>query len=121
MARRYPDSILLGKVIDAYGDVALPDNTVNHTGSATLRIVGTGAQQMSGNATSTGGLMVLDIDKPSGTLTLSGTIRTVKNWTYHQGTIDASTNNSTVVFGASLTLSGSQALYNVRFDGYKTA
>src|SRR3970282_1351378 len=46
----------------------------------------------------------LNINKPSGTLTLAGTIRTAKAWTYTAGTVDPGT--STVVFAGG-TITGS--------------
>ncbi len=109
-----------GGFIRSRGNISLPDSTMNHTGTTNLIIDGTSDQLLSGNATnSTGGLIPLNINKASGTLTLSGTIRTAKTWSYSGGTIDPGT--STVVFGATLTIAGSHTLNNVRFDGYKTA
>ena len=55
------------------------------------------------------------IDKPSGTLSLVGTIRTTHNWTYTAGTLDPGT--STVVFAGTLAIGGSHALTDVVFNG----
>ena len=52
------------------------------------------------------------IDKPSGTLSLAGTIRSGNGWTYTAGTVDPGT--STVVFAGG-TVSGSHALNAVDF------
>ena len=83
-------------------------------GAATLLIDGTGAQTFTGAATTAAGtLPALVINKPSGTLTLAGTIRTTNSWTYTAGTLDPGT--STVVFAAALTISGSHTLNDVVF------
>ena len=47
------------------------------------------------------------INKPAGTLTLAGTIRTASNWTYTAGGLNAGT--STLVFAGG-TISGSHSL-----------
>src|SRR5439155_10886565 len=52
-------------------------------------------------------LPLVVINKPSGTLTLAGTIRTANNWTYTAGTLDPGT--STVVFAGG-TITGSHSL-----------
>ena len=86
------------------------------SGSATILINGTGNQTFTGGGSSAS-LINVNINKPSGTLTLSGTIRTTSNWTYTAGTIDPGT--STVLFDpcsvCSLTITGSHTLYNVTF------
>ena len=63
----------------------------------------------------TGQLPAVVIDKPGGTLSLAGTIRTLHDWTYLAGALDAG--GSTVVFGGALTISGSHALGGVEFRG----
>ena len=66
-------------------------------GTGTLLINGAGAQALTGaSTTASGNLPLLVINKPSGTLTLAGTIRTSNNWTYSAGTVDPAA--STVVF-----------------------
>jgi hypothetical protein len=80
-------------------------------GDGTLRIGGGGAQLFTGSASSTSGqLPTLLIDKPSGTLTLAGTIRTLRDWTYVGGGLDAG--GSTLVFGGALTLDTEGAALN---------
>ncbi len=59
-----------------------------------------------------GSLPNVDISKPSGTLTLAGTIRTTHNWTYSGGTVDPGT--STVVFAGG-TVTGTHTLNAVDF------
>ena len=85
-------------------------------GSGTLLIDGAGAQTLTGaSTTASGSLPALVINKPSGTLTLAGTIRTTSSWTYTTGTLDPGT--STVVFAATLAISGSHSLADVIFNG----
>src|SRR6185503_287386 len=77
---------------------------------------GAAAQTFTGAATAASGdLPPLVINKPSGTLTLAGTIRTTKAWTYTGGTLDPG--SSTVVFSGTQTISGSHALNAVTFNG----
>src|SRR4029079_12091784 len=84
-------------------------------GTATLLVNGGGAQTFTGAATTAAGdLPALVINKPSGTLTLAGTIRTTHNWTYTGGTVDPGT--STVVFAGTQTIAGSQTLTDVVFN-----
>ena len=88
-------------------------------GAGFLIIDGSGAQTLTGNATTgAGALPNLEIDKPSGTLTLTGTIRTTRNWTYSSGTVDPTT--STLVFAGTLTITGTSTLNNVTFNGGNT-
>ena len=65
-----------------------------------------------------GALPNLDIVKPSGALTLAGTIRTNRNWTYSSGGVDPGV--STVVFAGTFTVSGSQAFNAVVIRGAVT-
>ena len=64
-----------------------------------------------------GSLPNVDISKPSGTLTLAGTIRTTHNWTYTAGTLDPA--GSTLVFAGG-TVSGSHDLGNLEMRGAET-
>jgi len=100
--------------INAIGNISL--GSAFDGGSTVLNINGTGNQTFNGTCTLTSGrFLPLDINKTSGVLTLSGTIRTHQNWTYTSGTVDAGT--STVVFGSSaLTIDGSMGFYNVTFN-----
>ena len=85
-------------------------------GTGTLLINGPGAQTLTGaSTTASGNLPLLVINKPSGTLSLAGTIRTGNNWTYLAGTLAPGT--STVVFATTLAISGSHSLADVVFNG----
>ncbi len=83
-------------------------------GTATLRIDGATGQTLTGFHTAAAGSMPnVDIAKPSGTLTIAGTVRTARNWTYTSGGLFAS--GSTVIFNGTLTITGSHALNAVEF------
>jgi hypothetical protein len=85
-------------------------------GTGTLLINGAGAQTFTGfHTTAAGSLPNVDINKPGGTLTIAGTLRTARNWTYTAGLVDPST--STLVFNGTLTISGSHTLNNVEIRG----
>ncbi|MCG3205053.1 MAG: hypothetical protein KCHDKBKB_01770 [Elusimicrobia bacterium] len=103
--------------IEVQGEIVTPD-AINHTGTATLLIDGTGDQLWtSGATTAAGGLPRVQINKALGTLTLSGTIRTSNSWTYTNGTIDAATNNHTIVFAGTGEIVGTHSLNNITFNG----
>jgi hypothetical protein len=98
----------------------LIDNNTNTTGggTGTILIDGSGAQ----NITSTGvidqgRLPGVTISSTGGTITFPSLITVLGNWTYTSGTLDVTTNNSTVVFENTLTITGSLVLNNVTFDG----
>ena len=93
------------------------------SGTGTLLINGTADQTFTGaSTTAAGNLPNLVIDKPSGTLTLVGTIRTGRSWTYTAGTLDPGT--STVVFAGTLTMTGathSDVVFNGAGSTYTVA
>ncbi len=97
------------------GDVV--QGTAGAKGTSVLTISGTGAQTLYGGGAAA--LPALNINKPSGTLTLSGTIATGANWTYTAGTL--ATSGSTVKFftaaSQTIALTGSHALDNVTIGG----
>ena len=110
------DGTITTGTVAAQGD--LSQASTFDGGSGTLRIDGAGAQVFTGSALlTTGTLPLLVIDKPAGTLTLAGIIRTTNNWTYLAGTIDPGT--STVVFAGG-TISGSHTLFDVAFRATTT-
>ncbi|HTB25348.1 MAG TPA: T9SS type A sorting domain-containing protein [Puia sp.] len=96
------------------------DNNTNLTGggSGTILINGGGAQTITTTGViDQGRFPSVTINKVTGTLTLP-TLMTVRgNWTYTAGTIDVTTNNSTVVFNNSLNITGTHTLNNITFDG----
>ncbi len=87
------------------------------SGTGTLVIDGPTDQTFTGSATAVpgaGALPNLVIDKPSGTLSLVGTIRTGRNWTYSAGLVDPG--SSLVVLTAG-TLSGAMPFFDLDLRG----
>ena len=105
-----------GGTIAAQGDIV--QGSAGATGTTALTISGAGAQSLTGGGAGAY-LLPLNINKPSGTLTLVGTIGTAANWTYTAGTLAAGT--STVQFfnanSQSLTITNSHTLNNVTIGG----
>lgn len=86
--------------IQAQGDITINNTSVTGGGTGLILINGTGSQSFTSTASAGQGLMpYIKIQKPSGTLTLTGIISESRDWTYLSGAVDASTNLSTVVFG----------------------
>ncbi len=103
--------------VAAMGSINQASTFDGNTG--TLLISGGGAQTFTGaSTTAAGNLPSVNINKPSGTLTLVGTLRTGHNWTYTAGTLDPGT--STVVFAGTLSIAGSHTLTDVVFNGAGT-
>ena len=109
------DGNLNGGTVDVLGDIVLLATYDGETG--TFRIAGTTEQTLTGSAdTTTSDLANIVIDKPSGTLHLVGTIRMLtSSWTWLQGVVDPGT--STVYFAQTVTITGTQSLYNVYLSG----
>ena len=106
------DGSLVGGTVAARGN--LLQTSGFDGGTATLLIDGAGDQTFTGTATAAAGqLPNLVIDKPAGTLTLTGTLRTARDWTYLGGGLDPGA--SSVVFAGTQTISGDHALFNVEF------
>ena len=108
--------IFNGGTIAAKGDIL--QAIWGATGTTAVTISGTGAQTFTGGGAAAY-MLPVTINKPSGTLTLAGTISTGSDWTYTAGMLDAGT--STLQFfnaiSQSLTLTGSHALNNVTIGG----
>ena len=106
------------------GTIAVQGNIVDNNtnliggGTGTILIDGTGAQTITTSGViDQGRFPAVTINKPSGTLMLPTLMTVVGNWTYTAGTIDATTNNSTVVFEGTLNITGTHTLNNITFDG----
>ncbi len=117
------DLTLTDGSIAGEGEVAAQANIAQAAafdgGDGTLRICGAGDQTLTGACTATtGALPDVVIDKPGGTLTLAGTIRTINDWSYLAGTLDAGA--STIVFGGTLAVTGSHELTLVEIRGAAT-
>lgn len=87
-------------VINAQGDISIGNTSVAGGGTGQILINRTGAQSFTSTAAASQGLLpYVKIQKTSGTLTLSGIFSESRDWTYTSGTVDATTNTSTLVFG----------------------
>ena len=105
------------------GTLAVQGNVIDNNtgvaggGSATLLLNGTANQTISTTGTIyQGSFPAVTINKASGTLIFPALLTARGNWTYTTGTLDVTTNNSTVVFGNNMTITGSHSLNNVDFD-----
>lgn len=99
------------------GDLNWDNSGSFSRGTTTYEFVGTGAQAINGTAVSTfGGTPDLEINKPSGTLTLNGTVKVGGNWTLTQGTVAQATGAGDLVnFNGGKTITGNTTLNNVAF------
>ncbi len=89
-------------------------------GTATVALSGTGSQTITGfHTVTTGALPNVDINKPSGILTVAGTLRTARNWTFTAAPGGLVATGSTVVFTGG-SISGSHALNAVEIRGTVT-
>ena len=105
------DGTIVTGTLAALGNVSQAV-TFDGGSTGTLLFAGTGAQALDGTSTTAAGnLPDVVIDKPSGTLTLTGVLRTSNDWTYTGGTLDAGT--STLVFAGTQTITGSHTLADV--------
>jgi fibronectin-binding autotransporter adhesin len=107
-----------GGTIALLGGLSLANTATGGGGTTVLSFTGTGNQAVTGSPTlGQNALPSVSINKASGTLTLNSLLSVAgSTWTYTAGTIDATTNNNTVVFDGNITISGSQTLNNIDFD-----
>lgn len=101
-----------GGTIHAKGDIYFSESGIRDS-STVLYIDGTGAQLLDGETDNDTTIIPVVINKPSGTLTITDTFDTPNDWTYQQGTVDASA--STIIFFENLTISGTHTLGNIFF------
>jgi hypothetical protein len=107
-----------GGLMKVYGNISISNTAFGAGGDGTVQVAGTANQTFSStSALSRGVFPNIIINKPSGTLTLSGNISTSgPNWSYVSGSLDPA--NSTVYFytnpgGPSINISGTHTLNNV--------
>jgi hypothetical protein len=96
------------------------DNNTNLTGggNGTILINGPGTQTITTTGIiDQGRFPGVTINKPSGTLVLPSSMTVRFDWTYIAGMIDATMNNSTVVFENIMNITGTHTLNNITFDG----
>lgn len=108
--------------ISAQGDISLEGSSsflAGCYGTAVVTINGTGSQTLTGASNINTMIPAVNINKPSGTLTLVSTIGVDRGWTYTAGTVNAGL--STIYMNATthtsnVTLSGSMTFNNLTFD-----
>lgn len=106
--------------INVHGNVELKTPVAGGGGTGTIVINGTGDQTITGNAIEGySALPNLTINKSTGTLTLDSTITVAGNWTYTAGHVVSTT--ATVCFWNTKTITGSDTLTRVSFNGSTTA
>src|SRR5450432_2501257 len=104
--------------IAGLGHIINNNSSTSGGGTGTILVNGTGAQAITSTGSADQGKFPsVTINKTSGTLTFPSLITVVGNWTYSSGTLDVSTNNSTIVFSGNLNINGSHSLNNISFEG----
>jgi Secretion system C-terminal sorting domain len=104
--------------INLSGNLLLTNTATAGTGSTVFAFVSAANQAITSTlAINQSNLPAVTINKPSGTLSLPAIITVRGNWVYTSGTLDATTNNSTVVFNNNISITGSHSLNNVNFEG----
>lgn len=126
-------AIVVGDVLTVSGTLALTNGTwdggmlsahgsINQAagfdgGTGTLRIDGAVDQLFTGSAgNASGALPSVIIDKPSGILSLAGTIRTANNWTHVAGAQDAGTTRL-ILIGPAVMSSAAAPLHRLDIRG----
>ena len=100
--------------VEARGNISLVGG--GKSGTGILKIAGAGAQSLASGSASAY-VPIVNIDKAGGTLTMTGIMNSVQNWTHTQGTVDPST--STLVWGAGQTIiPNTMTFNNVNFGGW---
>lgn len=106
--------------INQKGDINIANTGVNVTSTGLINICGTADQTITGTSTALQGkLCNVTINKPSGVLILKNIISLADaaNWKFLNGTLDATTYNSTVVFTrGTRTIQGNQTFFNLHFN-----
>ena len=99
--------------INVNGNIVLTDIAANGGGSTTINIVGTGNETLDGTAViiNESRLPNININKATGTLSLTGNISFSENVTYTTGTVNAGTSICYIV--NNLTMTGSFSLFNL--------
>jgi hypothetical protein len=99
--------------INVNGNIVLASTSTGGGGSTTINIIGTGNETMDGTAVivNQSRLPNININKASGTLSLTGNISFSANVTYTAGTVNAGTSVCYIV--NNLTMTGSFTLFNL--------
>jgi hypothetical protein len=110
--------VFTGGTINLLGNITLGNTGTGGGGTTVLAFAGTGAQTItSALSLNQSSLPSVNINKPSGTLTFPSMLSMGgSSWIYTTGTLDVTTNNSTVVFNTNTTFTGSHTLNNINFN-----
>ena len=105
--------------ISLKGNLNLTNTATGGGGSTVISFVGTTNQSIASSLLiNQSSLPAININKASGTFTLPALITVRGGWSYTTGTIDATTNNSVVVFAGTLSIGGaSHSLNHVTLEG----
>jgi hypothetical protein len=106
-------------VFNLTGNLNLTNTATTDGGTATINFTGGGAQAIvSALPINESTLPSVGINKAGGVLTMPAWLTVAGNWTFTAGTVDVTTNGNTLVFaGTAATITGSQTLNNVNFEG----
>lgn len=100
-------------IVKAMGDVLVSNTQVNGGGSATISFEGSGAQNFTSTTTAgSGKLPNININKPAGTLNMSGVITVVGSWNYTAGTVNAGTSLVYFLNASTLDAQGTSSTMN---------
>jgi hypothetical protein len=109
---------LSGGTIDLLGNLVLTNTSTGDGGTTVISFIGATNQAITSSLPAgESNLPSVNIDMTAGTLTLPSILSMAgSTWTYVAGTIDATTNNSTVIFGGNTTITGSHTLNNIQIS-----
>ena len=101
-------------VLDVSGNLNLTNTATGGGGTATIAFTGTANQVINSSLLiNQSCLPAIVVSKTGGTLSLPALITVCGNWTYASGTVDVTTNNSTVAFaGNNLSISSAGMQFN---------
>jgi len=103
--------------INLNSDLNLTNTATGGGGSTVIGFTGTTNQSINSSLLVNQSILpAVNINKPSGILILPALITVFGNWTYTAGSLDVSTNNSTIDFSGDLAFTGSHTLNNVVFE-----
>jgi hypothetical protein len=111
---------LTSGVVNVKGDITTNDATISYGGAATILLTGLTDQTVNGSTIFQGGVLPsFKFNKSSGTVILKNYVSVLGSWALVQGTIDATTYGSSVIFipTVSRSITGKQTLNNVLFRG----
>lgn len=110
------DVVLNTGTINAQGDITITNTGTSGGGTATININGSGTQTLDGPNTAAYGKLPNVTVNSTGTLILKDIFSVAGDWTYTQGTINNTSNDSTAVFYGTHNLDGQGTVATMAFD-----